>query len=440
MDKIKRTKKIMFIGLVFAIILIIQTFAYATDDSSVFFYDLEDVFNGSVIAECEENADTDWGIRDNENIGGFKKSTIKDWLENGILYQDANDFNRFGQVYEALPSHDIIALQKEKIPFSLGKSLTASGKNAYIFDNAKGRRTLTLDGSTMKSDFLCFAFAVNHNSVNVKIKVVFFDDSERIFDNIPLEWARAEDGWKYSCQRPELELIDGKITKAENVDKNSVKIRGIAVPTDGKRVKKIQISGGYSDNAGTALLAITQLSAEKTESLDESMLLKRIESFSVKDKNEITASNAKKVILACNSYLELIKRNYRFEEQTESADFYKELSDRASYVSAVTETKTDKNGLSFYADIADGEEGRKNAEITILNSTDKEINCTFVFAVYVDGLLADISVGETVSVSSEAVKTQALSAEKTENAEYKIFVLENFGNLKPLYTFFYEEK
>lgn len=436
----KKNKKIMFAILVFSIISFsIPISSCASDNNAPIFYNLENVFNGSVIAEYGEKVEDDWGIRDNENIGGFKKSTVESWLKSKILYQNANDFNRFSQAYDSLPSYDTVALQKEEIPFRLGTNMTAAGKNAYIFDDAKGRRKLTLLGSGINSDYLCFAFAVNHSSVNVKIKVVFYDDSERIFDNIPLAWARDGDGWKYSCQRPELEVIDRISIDAENKDKNSIKIRGIAIPLEGRKVKNIEISGGYTDNSNTALLAITELPKEKTEDTDEKVLLKRIENFSVTDKSEITASNSKKVILACTSYIELIKRNYNFNGNAKNVDFYNDLLDRAKYVDAVASNKVDENNLSFYVDVFNDETGYKNAEITILNTNIKEKNCTFVFATYVDSMLTDINIRQITDIYSESIQTQILSLEKTKNTEYKIFVFENFENLKPLYTFFYEE-
>lgn len=391
-----------------------------------YYYDLQSVFNGSVVAEVGDEAE-EWGISDEENRGGFSKKIIEGWQEKDsekIINHSAEDFNRFGDSYDysALPSCEEIKAEREFIPFKLSKELSFDGKNAFVFDNENNKRSVKISGSGVMSDYIFFAFAVNHSSLNVKIKLDFYDGTEALYKEIPLAWARDNGGSKYHCQMPELILSDGKIAEAAAVNNNSVKIRGIAIPTNGKRIKEITVSGGYTDHSQTALMAITETP------LDYNELYNLAKNESVTKKADITADNVENVITSLKAWLELSDRGYYLAENTDT-ELYKELLSYAEHYG-----KADKNGLSFSSAVTD-ENKALTAEVTMVNTNINSQNYLILFASYKNGRLIKISINPPSYIEPQGLKKENISLEKTDGAVYKILILENSEYIKPIYSF-----
>ncbi len=206
--------------------------------------------------------------------------------------------------------------------------------------------------------------------------------------------------------------------KWPNVDRVSFYSSNIEFDTD-KTVSSITFKPCTSDDYH--IVAMTEYVYTNTELWDF------VNAMSANDISGITKENADETIKGCEAVIELYNRGFTADIQEEDCSSYTQM---LNYAKAL---KADEASVDINVTIAEDGNNMK-ATAAMSNTTANAQDYVIVIAAYKGNKLVGLNISAQGTLQSGDVnKTDSVSLEKIEGAQYKAFVWESMSSLKPIY-------
>lgn len=206
--------------------------------------------------------------------------------------------------------------------------------------------------------------------------------------------------------------------KWPNVDRVSFYSSNIEFDTD-KTVSSITFKPCTSDDYH--IVAMTEYVYTNTELWDF------VNAMSANDISGITLENADETIKGCEAVIELYNRGFTADIQEEDCSSYTQM---LNYAKAL---KADEASVDINVTIAEDGNNMK-ATAAMSNTTANAQDYVIVIAAYKGNKLVGLNISAQGTLQSGDVnKTDSVSLEKIEGAQYKAFVWESMSSLKPIY-------
>lgn len=206
--------------------------------------------------------------------------------------------------------------------------------------------------------------------------------------------------------------------KWPNVDRVSFYSSNIEFDTD-KTVSSITFKPCTSDDYH--IVAMTEYVYTNTELWDF------VNAMSANDISGITLENADETIKGCEAVIELYNRGFTADIQEADYNSYTQM---LNYAKAL---KADEASVDINVTIAEDGNNMK-ATAAMSNTTANAQDYVIVIAAYKGNKLVGLNISAQGTLQSGDVnKTDSVSLEKIEGAQYKAFVWESMSSLKPIY-------
>lgn len=206
--------------------------------------------------------------------------------------------------------------------------------------------------------------------------------------------------------------------KWPNVDRVSFYSSNIEFNLD-KTVSSITFKPCTSDDYH--IVAMTEYVYTNTELWDF------VNAMSANDISGITLENADETIKGCEAVIELYNRGFTADIQEEDCSSYTQM---LNYAKAL---KADEVSVDINVTIAEDGNNMK-ATAAMSNTTANAQDYVIVIAAYKGNKLVGLNISAQGTLQSGDVnKTDSVSLEKIEGAQYKAFVWESMSSLKPIY-------
>ena len=206
--------------------------------------------------------------------------------------------------------------------------------------------------------------------------------------------------------------------KWPNVDRVSFYSSNIEFNLD-KTVSSITFKPCTSDDYH--IVAMTEYVYTNTELWDF------VNAMSANDISGITKENADETIKGCEAVIELYNRGFTADIQEEDCSSYTQM---LNYAKAL---KADEASVDINVTIAEDGNNMK-ATAAMSNTTANAQDYVIVIAAYKANKLVGLNISAQGTLQSGDInKTDSVSLEKIEGAQYKAFVWESMSSLKPIY-------